>query len=68
MLNREKVEHFRRMSPDERARIGIELTELMWQWLVTLPPDVAQRIIDSEREPWNPLRDRPTSTGPGVDP
>jgi hypothetical protein len=55
MLREEDIERFRRMTPDERARIGVDLTDLAWRFLMTLPTEEAQRRLDlSRREPWNP--------------
>ena len=45
---------FRRMTPDERAIISVYITDEVWRILRKLPPEMAQRILDEEREPWNP--------------
>jgi hypothetical protein len=55
MLKEEDIERFRRMTPDERARIGLDLSDLGWHFLMRLPPKEAQRRLDlARREPWNP--------------
>ena len=57
MLNEEDIERFRRMTPDERARIAIDLTDLGWRFLQALPPAEAQRRLDLSRKGrWNPPR------------
>jgi hypothetical protein len=42
------------MSPAERLKIGIDLTNLAWRFLMQLPSAEAQRRLDLSREPWNP--------------
>ena len=55
MLRDEDIERFRRMTPDQRARIAVDLTEFGWRFLQTLPPEEAQRRLDlSRRRLWNP--------------
>ena len=54
VLHPENIERLRRMTPDERARIGLGLTDLAWRFLMTLPPEERQRRLDSTRERWNP--------------
>jgi len=53
MLHEEQIRALRAMTPAERLRIGIDLTDLAWRFLLTLPPEEAQRRLDLEREPWN---------------
>ena len=57
MLHAEDIERFRRMTPAERLKIGLDLTELSWRFLVRLPPEEAQRRLDLGRVPWNPPPD-----------
>lgn len=55
MLHDEDIERFRRMTPDERARIWADLTDLGWRFLMALPPEEAQRRLDLARQQrWNP--------------
>jgi len=54
MLTKEDVERFRKMKPVERLRIGLDLTDLAWRFLLRLPPEEIQRRLDLAREPWNP--------------
>jgi len=41
------------MKPEDRLRIGLDLTELAWKFLVRLPPEEAQRRLDLSRQPWS---------------
>jgi hypothetical protein len=41
------------MTPEDRLRIGIDLTELAWKFLLRLPPEEAQRRLDLSRQPWS---------------
>ena len=50
----EEIERFRAMTLAQRLRISLELTRKAWDELAKLPPEEAQRILDAEREPWNP--------------
>ena len=52
MLSEQDIERFRRMTPAERLRIGLDLTDLAWRFLLRLPPEEAQRRLDLAREPW----------------
>jgi len=54
MLHEEQIQALRAMTPAERLRLGIDLTDLAWRFLATLPPEEAQRRLDLRREPWNP--------------
>jgi hypothetical protein len=58
MLHEEDLERLRRLTPAERLRIGLDLTDLAWRFLLRLPPEEAQRRIDLGREPWNPPEPR----------
>jgi hypothetical protein len=41
------------MTPDQRARIGVELTDFAWRFLLALPAAEAQRRLDLARsERW----------------
>jgi len=43
------------MSPEERARVGLDLAAWGWQFLSILPPEERQRRLDlSKARPWNP--------------
>lgn len=50
----EEIERFRAMTPAQRLKIGLELTDQKWRELSKLSPAEEQRILDAEREPWNP--------------
>lgn len=54
MLRPEDLERLRKLTPSERARMGIEATRLAWRFLRTLTPEERQRRLDRAREPWNP--------------
>jgi len=54
MLGEEDIEHLRKLSPSDRARMGLEATALAWRVLLTLTPEERQRRLDRAREPWNP--------------
>lgn len=54
MLSKDDIERFRRMEPAERLKIGLDLTDLAWRFLLRLPPEEIQRRLDLAREPWNP--------------
>lgn len=55
MLHKEDLERFRQMTPDQRARIWADLTDLGWRFLRALPPAEAQRRLDlARRQRWNP--------------
>jgi hypothetical protein len=55
MLHPKDIERFRRMSPEERVRIGLDLADLGWQFLLTLTPEERQRRMDLVKaRPWNP--------------
>ncbi len=56
MLHDEYLRSLRAMTPSERVRIGLDLTDVAWRFLSTLPPLEAQRRLDLGREPWNPPR------------
>ncbi len=54
MIREEDIEHLRKLRPGDRARMGIEATQLAWRFLLRLPPEERQRRLDRAREPWNP--------------
>jgi len=54
VLHPEDLERFRRMKPEERLKIGLDLTDFAWRFLLRLPPTEIQRRLDLGREPWNP--------------
>lgn len=54
MLRPEDLERLRKLTPSERARMGIEATRLAWRFLRALTPEERQRRLDRAREPWNP--------------
>ena len=54
MLRPEDIERLRKLTPSERARMGLEATSLAWRFLRTLTPEERQRRLDRAREPWNP--------------
>jgi hypothetical protein len=56
VLSSEDIERFRRMKPAERLRIGLDLTDLAWRFLLRLRPQEMQRRLDLARQPWNPPR------------
>ena len=42
------------MTPAERLKIGLDLTDLAWRFLLRLPPAEIQRRLELARAPWNP--------------
>ena len=42
------------MSPAERLKIALDLTDLAWQFLLRLPAEERERRLAIAREPWNP--------------
>jgi hypothetical protein len=56
MLGEEDIERLRKLTPGDRARMGIEATQLAWRFLLRLTPAERQRRLDRAREPWNPPR------------
>lgn len=56
MLREEDIEELRKLTPGDRARMGIEATRLAWRFLVRLTPEERQRRLDRAREPWDPPR------------
>ena len=58
MLHEEDLARFRRMTPAERLKIGLDLTDMAWRFLLRLPPEEIQRRLDLGREPWNPPSER----------
>lgn len=55
MIRVEDLERFKRMSPEERARLGLDLAALGWEFLLNFPPEERQRRMDLvKRRPWNP--------------
>jgi hypothetical protein len=61
MLREEDIEELRKLTPGDRARMGIEATRLAWRFLVRLTPEERQRRLDRAREPWDPPRPAPTT-------
>lgn len=61
MLRPEDIERLRKLTPSERARMGLEATRLAWRFLRTLTPEERQRRLD--REPWNPPNPTRKSSG-----
>jgi hypothetical protein len=53
MQHLEDLQRWRAMSPAERARIGVDLTDLAWRFLLRLSAEESQRRLDLAREPWN---------------
>jgi hypothetical protein len=53
VLRPEDLERFRRMKPEERLKIGLDLTDAGWRFLLRLPPEEIQRRLDLGRQPWN---------------
>lgn len=65
MLSEADIDRLRRMTPDERARIAVDLMDLGWRFLLALPAEEAQRRLDlSRRDPWNPPEPELVSEGP----
>lgn len=62
MLHQEYLDALRRMKPEERLKIGIDLTDAAWAFLSRLPAQEIQRRLDLGREPWNPPPERPART------
>jgi hypothetical protein len=54
MLHSESLDSYRRMTPAERLRIGLDLMDFGWGFLLALPPEERQRRLDLARQPWNP--------------
>ncbi len=54
VLHPEDLERLRRMSPEDRLRIGLDLTDLAWRFLMLLPREEAQRRLELAREAWDP--------------
>lgn len=54
MQHAEDLARWRAMTPEERLRIGLDLTELAWRFLERLSPEEAQRRLDLSRQRWNP--------------
>lgn len=50
----EDLARWRAMTPEERLRIGLDLTDMAWRFLERLPAEEAQRRLDLSRQPWNP--------------
>jgi hypothetical protein len=47
------------MKPEERLRIGLDLTDSAWLFLLRLPAEERQRRLDLGREPWKLLGSDP---------
>jgi len=55
MRHPEYVERLKAMTPAERIKIGLDLTDLAWRFLNSLPAEEEQRRLDlMRREPWDP--------------
>jgi hypothetical protein len=54
MLRPEDIERLRKLTPSDRARMGVEAARLAWRFLARLTPEERQRRLDRAREPWNP--------------
>lgn len=54
MLSEEDIERLRKLTPSDRARMGIDTTCLAWRFLRNLTPEEQQRRLDRAREPWDP--------------
>jgi hypothetical protein len=54
VLRDEDIQRLRQLSPGDRARMGLEATQLAWRFLRNLTPEERQRRLDRAREPWNP--------------
>jgi hypothetical protein len=59
VLRPEDLERFRRMKPEERLKIGLDLTDAGWRFLLRLPAEEVQRRLDLGRQPWN-VPEKPT--------
>lgn len=42
------------MRPEERLRVGLDLTDLAWRFLMNLSPEEIRRRLDLAREAWRP--------------
>jgi hypothetical protein len=62
MLNNDDIERLRKLTPSDRARMGIEATRLAWRFLRVLTPEERQRRLDRAREAWNPPLPVPRAT------
>lgn len=49
MQSREQIEAFRRMPPEERWKVTVELMEFAWRSLLELPPEERERRLDLAR-------------------
>jgi hypothetical protein len=47
------IEALRKLTPGQRARMGVETTRIAWRFLARLTPAERQRRLDRAREPWN---------------
>ena len=54
MQRAEDLERWRKMRPEQRLKIGLDLTDLAWRFLLRLPVEEAQRRLDLSRQAWNP--------------
>ena len=50
MLDQSRIDHYRRMTPEERWRETEELMTLAWRSLLELPEDERRRRLDLVRE------------------
>jgi len=56
VIRDQDIEALRKLTPGQRAVMGIEATRVAWRFLLQLPPAERQRRLDLAREPWNPPR------------
>ncbi len=50
MLDEKRIEHYRRMTPEDRWRETEELMTLAWRSLLEMPEDERNRRLDLVRE------------------
>jgi hypothetical protein len=56
----EEIEYWRSKTPAERLAAGMYLTDLAWNFLRSLPPELEQKWLDAGREPWDPPKPPPS--------
>jgi len=56
MLHDAQIRSLRSLSAAQRLRLGLDLTDVAWRFLASLPPAEAQRRLELGREPWDPPR------------
>jgi len=52
VISDKDIEALRKLTPGQRAVMGIEATRTAWRFLLTLTPEERQRRLDLAREPW----------------